>query len=208
MLVAFSTILCRFLSTSDLVSRKAFSLDTNRIYTSNNSKWWRRSAPLVNLTTRICHRATTLVLESFVERAKADLRAPQGSVPTKVDAAAPGSEFFVQLHSRYMATMRTHALGGEIFTVFVTTLYPVANVLGMIINMVSVRKTSEHVQGSDGFPGLRLVRHAVVCPLFGIVVLWFNDHFDSIARTKQSNYYHYVALCRCRERPPKSARGG
>jgi hypothetical protein len=57
-------------------------------------------------------------------------------MPAKADAG-PGPELFIQLHAKYMATLQSHALGGGLFTVLVTTLYPGAIFLAILVNIVS-----------------------------------------------------------------------
>jgi hypothetical protein len=104
-------------------------------------KLWGPSAPLVNLTTRLYHRCSSLALASFLERASRSLQYPQLSLPS-LDRRGP--ELFVSLHTAYMTDWRSHGRAGgafcNLFPVFTATATQASVILGMIVNMVSDRR--------------------------------------------------------------------
>jgi hypothetical protein len=101
---------------------------------------WETNPPLVvNLTTRLYHRASSLALSFFVGRSSANLRYPQQFSRTVDDPIRP--ELFVQLHSKYMAAWQSHGTRTGFFgnlTFFAFTWFPAGCVLGIIINLVRV----------------------------------------------------------------------
>lgn len=101
--------------------------------------WFLGSIPLVSLKTRIYHRATSLALRSFLDRAKRDLRTPP---PQSTDVTPPGSdlELFVELHTSYTLIWSEAHIGREgkdTYTFFSVTLMPACVVLGTVIILVS-----------------------------------------------------------------------
>lgn len=99
-------------------------------------KWLHPTIPLLKLAEQIYHRATSLALSSFLERAKMDLRypSPQG-VLDGVDNSE--LEVFVRLHAGYMTRWQTQSVGDVAFTCLAVTLLPTAVILAIIINLVS-----------------------------------------------------------------------
>jgi hypothetical protein len=95
-------------------------------------KWYYAGSPQVKLVTRLYHRASSLALRSFLDRAKEDLRNP----PSHNDAN--GLELFVRLHDYYLRQWTSHGLGGGVFMVFAATLIPGSTVLAAVVNLVSL----------------------------------------------------------------------
>jgi hypothetical protein len=99
-------------------------------------KWTFPGPPLVKLTTRIYHRASSLALRSFLERARESLRAPLQAYQGSEDGRAVEPELFIQLHNGYARLWQIqHDLGKDVFTFWVAMVGPMVTALIMIINM-------------------------------------------------------------------------
>jgi hypothetical protein len=96
-------------------------------------KWHQPSAPLMKLRSRLNTRASWLALRSFLERAKAELRAPPDGSLNPPDTHE--TELVVRLHARYI-TMWTQSPHTSAFTAVVLTMGPAIIVICAVINAV------------------------------------------------------------------------
>jgi len=99
-------------------------------FVSIYEKWHQMCGPLVELRSRLYTRASWLALRSFLERAKAELRAPSDG---SLNPDAQETELFVHLHARYMSIW-SQSPHSNIFTTLLFTMFPVIIVLQAVIN--------------------------------------------------------------------------
>ena len=108
------------------------------------NKWRIPTAPLIALTTRLYHRASSLALASYLDRARRDLRAPPS--PQLNHDTKP--EYFTVLHVRYMTAWQPSFNESQgslaIFVVLASTLYPATTIVSIIINIVSERSETSN----------------------------------------------------------------
>ncbi len=100
--------------------------------------WFRAGAPLIQLTTRLYHRASSLALESFLEIAKRDLRTPP--LQSALEESAPTKELFIQLHAGYSsfwAEAHITREGRDTWTFLIIVLGHGGFLLSAILLMVS-----------------------------------------------------------------------
>lgn len=106
-------------------------------------KWVRRNIPMIQLTTRLYHRATSLALYSLLERAKHEVwEPPQLSAEDQTAGRSRSveTETFVKLHNAYAAIWaRQHALQNDTFVLLVITAAPVCFVVITLMNLVGTR---------------------------------------------------------------------
>lgn len=110
------------------------------VYSGNAiiDKWLHPSVPLVRLKGQIYHRASSLALRAFLEKAKADLRCPSSHEQTSDPKDPSDPELFIRLHAGYMARWQeSHLEASDLFVFFMVMLMPAAFVVSCIINLVS-----------------------------------------------------------------------
>ncbi len=110
-------------------------------------KWYYPGIPSIKSTTKLYHRASSLALQSFLERARTDLRSP----PTVAsNEPGRGPELFVKLHASYMNIWAGNHIGNQnFFAALVATILPGFSAVATIINLVGSQ--SSNIIVSDVF---------------------------------------------------------